>query len=575
MGKVISIFIVFFIFSQTVANSQEKFSNSIFTGKLPAKKIIQLGWEQPSPQILKQNYKMMEATSAFDGVAIGLRDTVNGFAITDGTVFTPVEIKKEWLKNSIADLKSCNFTKFKHNFLRINTVPGTLKWNDDHAWAVVAKNMGVMAWFAKQSGLEGFMYDPESYVAPQFGWKPSTGLTFNEAQQLARKRGGQIMSSIAQEYPDITVFGLFMFSLGRHALQSPDMEEVIKTDHYALYPAFLNGMLDKLPPKARMVEGNEEAYYPASDLDLHLLYNDARMKTLAFIAPENMTKFKTQYSVGFGLYVDMYTDDLGVKYYLGPEANRTRTERFRDRLTTALDITDEYVWVYNEVYKWWDIPYCEKQYHNSQKDFTLCEQKLPGVTAYMEYAKDPAGYVKKLLNNTTDFKNIAVNPGFEEQVEKVKEILDWKNSDCPSGYLLYKDEKLDVSVVVERGSGINNSNAAVTKGFGGVTFIQGIPVVSGETYAVSVEGKKTGGSFSLQISWLDDYNNLVDWYVSKDVAFMPIQDNVWGNATIVIKVPQGRTKMQVFMNTFPVKETDRFYFDNLKVVKVNDLLKIK
>ena len=70
-------------------------SDKIFDGKLPAKKLIQLGWEQPSPQVLKKNYQMMEANTPFDGLVIGLRDTVNGFPITDAAVFSGTVIKKE------------------------------------------------------------------------------------------------------------------------------------------------------------------------------------------------------------------------------------------------------------------------------------------------------------------------------------------------------------------------------------------------------------------------------------------------------------------------------------------------
>jgi hypothetical protein len=554
---------------------QNKNADKVFDGKTPSKKLIQLGWEQPSPQVLQKNYKMMEAATPFDGLVIGLRDTVNGFPINDAAVFSGKAIKKEWLQKSAAAILSCHFTKLKYNFLRVNTVPGNLKWNDDNAWKIAAANMGVMAWFAKTTGLTGICYDPESYGAMQFGWSQKTGLSFFEAQYFARKRGGQIMAAIKKEYPNITLFGLFMFSLLNAALQSGDVHEVLKTDNYALYPAFLNGMLDELPPTAKMVEGNEMAYYAETDESLHTLYNNARNKSLALVAPENKNKFKNFYSIGFGQYVDMYSNEPDSKFYFGALPNRTRLARFRDRLTAALNISDEYVWVYNEQYKWWDIPYSENEYNSNQKDSAvlLCEQKLPGITKSMEYAKSPVVYAKKLLTINENFTNLVINPGFEQQAAKAAEMLDWYNKDCPGGYLLCKDKNTTAVVLVEPNAGINQSNAAVATADGSFVLIQTVKVIPGETYAVSVDGKKTGGTLVLGISWLDDNNNLVAWHSVKNIAFMPVQNNVWSNAATLTPVPAGIQTMALLLSAIPADKKDKFYFDNIKVVEVNDLLR--
>ena len=562
-----------FTYSINVAKAQHKIEDKVFSGRLPAKKLIQLGWEQPSPQILKQNYKMMEATSPFDGITIGLRDTINGFVISEETVFVAREIKREWLQKSLADYKSCDFKKFKHNFLRINTVPGSLKWNDEKAWAVVTKNIGTMAWFAKTGGLEGICFDPESYFEKQFSWSSKSGLTFFEAQSLARKRGQQLVNAIGSEFPDITIWGLFMFSYGRQSLHSSDVHEALKVDQYALYPAFLNGILDGLPPNAKMVEGNEDAYYPKSDLHLFMLYNDARVKAQALIAVENRKKFKSQYSVGMGLYFDMYSNNYGTKYYLGPTINRTRMERFRDRVTAALDISDEYVWIWNEEYKWWDIPYSENRFNEYVKSnqFKLCEQILPGITKAFEYAKDTKAYAEKILRASDNYINLAINPGFEYEVAKAVELLDWQNKDCPSGYLLCKQKDSNVVFISE--SEANHSKTAVTKGNGWSILIQTIAVVPGETYVVSAEGKKTGGSMHLSIRWTDENNQLVDWYLSKNNVFAPVQDNTWSNAATIITVPEGLNRMHVLLSAEPENAGEKFYFDNLKVVEVNDLLR--
>lgn len=568
-------FLGIFTLSMNVVFSQNRPQDKVFTGNIPEKKLIQLGWDQPTPQILKKNYQMMEATSPFDGITIGIQDTISGFVISDETVFVAKEIKREWLQKSLADYKSCNFTKFKHNFLRVNAVPGNLKWEDDKAWAVVVKNVAVMAWFAKTGGLEGICFDPESYFEKQYSWSSKSGLSFFEAQFLTRKRGQQFMAAMAAEYPGITIWGLFMFSYGRPSFQTDDLHETLKVDQYALYPAFLNGMLDNLPAGAKMVEGNEDAYYPKSDLNLQVLYNDSRVKAQAFVAPENLAKYKTQYSIGMGLYFDMYSNTPGSKYYIGPSENRTRMERFRDRVTAALDISDEYVWIWNEQYKWWDIPYSEDRFNEYVKDnrFKLCGQILPGINQAFEYSKNPHKYVSSLLKSTDNFENLAVNPGFESEAGKAKEIIDWYNKDCPSGYLICKQKDSNISFTIESGSGINNSKSAAKNGNGWAYLIQSIPVLSGETYAISADGYKTGGIMNLSIRWTDENNFLIDWYLSKVNAFTPVQDNAWSNATTIITVPEGLYKMHVLLCAEPDSDIDKFYFDNLKVVEVNDLLR--
>jgi hypothetical protein len=537
----------------------------------PQKKLIHLGWESPSPKILKANCRMMEASSPFNGIAIVLRDSFQNAIITDGTIFIPKEINRKQLTRSIADLNDCHFQQFKYNFLRVNTVPGTLKWNDDKSWSIVARNMGTMAWFAKNTHLTGICYDPESYAAPQFQWDANSGLSFDQCQLLARKRGRLLMDAMAKEYPNITFWGLFMFSLSRSALDNRQPEEILSADKYGLYPAFINGLLDRLPPKAKLVEGNEDAYYVKSDEDLLRLYHDARMKALAFVAPGNINKFKTQYSVGLSAYIDMYSNPTGGIFAMPATANRTRLERFRDRLTTAMDITDEYVWVYDESHKWWDIPYSEPQY-NALLNTLLWEDVLPGVTAAMEYAKHPAAYARQKLNAIKVQNNLVVNADFEDEVPKAAPEQDWSNEDGVPGYLSWKEKESNSSATIENLPGQPKNKVAVIRGDKTFCLIQSIPVIPGETYIVSADGKNNGGTMLMNVRWTDENKHLTDWYLAKNASFVK-NNNEWSTATMVIKVPEGIQKMNLIINAIPGTQKAPFYFDRLVVIAANDLLK--
>jgi hypothetical protein len=85
--------------------------------------------------------------------------------------------------------------------------------------------------------------------------------------------------------------------------------------------------------------------------------------------------------------------------------------------------------------------------------------------------------------------------------------------------------------------------------------------------------KKTGGMFVLGISWLYSYNNLVAVHAVKNIAFTSLQNDAWSNATAVATIPDGIQKMVILLATFPYCKEDKFYFNNIKVAEVNDLLK--
>jgi hypothetical protein len=81
-------------------------------GSLARKKLIHLGWEAPTTQILSKNYQMMEETSLFDGITLIIRDTIEGNLVHEDLFFSTHELKREWLHKSVVRLKSCNFRQF-------------------------------------------------------------------------------------------------------------------------------------------------------------------------------------------------------------------------------------------------------------------------------------------------------------------------------------------------------------------------------------------------------------------------------------------------------------------------------
>src|SRR3954467_10330959 len=117
--------------------------------KLPVKKLIEFGWDEPDTAFLRQHVAEMEKTP-FDGCVFhvmsadpqGRRENFT-WLCWGKRAFTEAE-----LEPALDDLKATTFHRFTHNFLRFNTSPGDLDWFDDHA--AVAGNARLAARVARE-----------------------------------------------------------------------------------------------------------------------------------------------------------------------------------------------------------------------------------------------------------------------------------------------------------------------------------------------------------------------------------------------------------------------------------------
>jgi hypothetical protein len=353
------------------------------TAGRPTKKLIEFGWDQPDTVMLRRNGAKMEATTPFDGVIFAVRFQAEGKLYTHSSVFSPIAWKREWLAGPLADLKACHFRQFTDNFIRINADPGTLDWADDAAWAATASNAAQLAWLAKATGTKGICFDPEAYMKPQFQWDKSKGLSFAESAALARKRGAQLMRAMAQEYPKLTFFGLYLFSLDSSIALTADLEAKLKTDGYGLWPAFVNGLLDGAPRSVRLVDAAETTYGADGRMpyvELYRLVKNPQSMLLRLLAPENRSKYARQVSSGFGFFLNCYVVPPGSQWYIAPHPGETRLQQLQKNLQSALEVADEYVWIYGEKWRWWDTGEPGQSW----------EEALPGIAAALSGARAAA-----------------------------------------------------------------------------------------------------------------------------------------------------------------------------------------
>ncbi len=339
---------------------------------LPRKKLIEFGWDMPSPAFLRDNIRTMEKRP-FDGVAIRLPDDAGG-----GCVFDVVK----WSKASpdarerelriLADIPPG--ATFTDNFITVYGA-STMDWFREADWKRVLENVRFCARAAKAGHCKGICWDAEPYTGhnpwryiEQPDYKKHT---FAETYQMARKRGKQFMRALQDEFPGITVFALRLLSdfqdgspFSQHILPVHNGKQAtadMEGTWWALHPAFINGLLDAAMPGTTLIDGNEDAYFYASPLDFyraaHVMHHEAQ----ALVAPENRRKYVTQYQAGHALSMDytqgLWAEALSFPDYLKKQALELtpgqRLQWLEHNTFYALTTADEYVWFYTEHMNWW------------------------------------------------------------------------------------------------------------------------------------------------------------------------------------------------------------------------------
>ncbi|UCH36160.1 MAG: hypothetical protein JSV65_07355 [Armatimonadota bacterium] len=320
-------------------------------GDAVPKKLIQYGWGIPTPGDICGNIREMEQRP-FDGLIF----TVPGM----GRVFMLAEWDEEQVESELKLLREIEWRKFTDNFL-IMWAASDMDWFSDGDWEIVLRNVGLMAQAAVAGRCKGLCFDAEPYGDNP--WSYANALhgderSFAEYQAQARKRGAEFMHAITEHMPDVVLHTFFQLSYFADIATEPDAvrrEELLSREHYALLPAFLNGMLDAAGPEAVITDGNESAYYYTDPCSYYRAYHQMRQTVLPLVAPENVRKYQAQVQVSQALYVDQVFNlrqgMLLLSSVLSPDE---RAQWFEQDVYYALATADEYVWCYSERMNWWD-----------------------------------------------------------------------------------------------------------------------------------------------------------------------------------------------------------------------------
>jgi len=366
------------------------------------KKVIVDSWETffaPIETVLENADKFSELP--IDGITVKLFDVplAAGGKITGSSLFmdpmwTKADLapKTEVLRQIVAkphlghSLLAVNFQPRKHTSI-----------TNDAAWALMANNMRVAAWTAKQGGLKGIRIDNEDYWHQvPFFLLPEDGADYETAAKLARQRGREVFSGVFQEFPDIELMFFWIFSLEPEYASAQDPASMA-AQRGDLWLPFVNGILDVCPLTAKLIDGDEHAYHHQGSL-FAASARRIRHDFLALVEPENRQKYSAVISTSFGLYLDMYINPvLNAKgnpnwWAFGPK-NGSRVNHFAQNLELALDSADDLVWLYGEkrsVIPWGPVKPYREGYAPAYTNGTW-EASLPGFNEVVRRARDPFG----------------------------------------------------------------------------------------------------------------------------------------------------------------------------------------
>ena len=314
------------------------------------KKLLEMGWDEPDPAFMRRHLAQLEATP-FDGCVYHLfYDAGAGrppgrftWEAWGKRSFTEAEVD-----SGLRDLMATRFRRFRWNFLRMNVTPGDLDWFDDHR--AVISNARLAASVARRGRSAGVMLDTEPYEHEIFRYasqRDTATRSFEEYADQARRRGAELMRAFEEGYPGLTVF----LTLGASCPYLYEAGgETRESGRYGLLTAFVDGMISAASDSARIVDGNEPAYPVRDPARL-----DSYMQAMTYdVLPRlsDSTRYRRVVSRSFGIWLDhdwrhrVWDTRDPTKSYRPPAELRAVVRR-------ALELADDYVWIYSETPRWW------------------------------------------------------------------------------------------------------------------------------------------------------------------------------------------------------------------------------
>jgi hypothetical protein len=337
------------------------------------KKLIEWGWDEPDTKFIRTNIERMEEYP-FDGFIFHVVSSKGGNFTWEMWGSRRFDIDE--FRHSIDNLKATEFHRFTDRFLRVNVTPGKTDWFDDEAWRTVLNNFAVAAQVAEEGGCKGFMFDVEQYNEGLFNYgkqKHRDSKTFANYQARVRQRGREWIKEVNRHFPDITI----LLTFGYRVAQPPEGKSRSEA-HYGLLADFLDGLLEACSEQTRIVDAWEYSYPYKERRQFEEAYATIKEKSADWTAVPD--KYRRHVEAGFGIWMDCRWRQVG--WNLDDfSKNHFTPDQFETAVRSALDLSDEYVWVYTEQPRWWTSERLPSEYVSALNGARTTGKRAPGFHA--------------------------------------------------------------------------------------------------------------------------------------------------------------------------------------------------
>lgn len=313
-----------------------------------ARKLIEFGWDRPTPEVLVSKSAALES-HPFDGVVVELH--------TGPRVFLRHSYPAGAFTRDESDLGSFHSTRLTDNFLLMwTTRDPDWDWYSDSDWSATEHNVRSFARVAHIGGFRGIMLDTEAYGPSAWDYRQQPHrdqYSLSAYEDQVRKRGGQFMRALLSELPDAQVlltYGPASLTLYRANTGNREVEA-----SYGLLLAFLEGAQQELSGGARLIDANEGAYYYSTPQEFTAAADRLHRDLAAQCAHPRSGTCKAPWGVAQAVYVDWSVPPAGKFDTLGAfmASPSDRQRLLEQNVYWALKTSDEYAWVYSQGLNWW------------------------------------------------------------------------------------------------------------------------------------------------------------------------------------------------------------------------------
>ena len=319
-------------------------SLAAFAQNKQEKKLLEFGWDYPNSSFIAHNIHHMQEVP-FDGTVFsfdkGIYNAFDSAKLPDATFDYDILSKIEWQK--LTD----NFL-----FMRGASYSGA-HWLDDNIWNQIIENLKKVSKALVISKAKGVAFDPEYYYKEaKFNpwiYNPAVynGLSFNQVGQYVEKRGKEFIQALQTYKPDVKILCFWFLGLA----YDQSLHKPLSQTGMALYPFFIEGILEGKNNAAEIIDGNESSYGYQNVRSFVEAGEDQRQKGAVFIRDSLQPKLK-HVSLAQAIYFDLI-------YAKKPEYNKGFDNQIKERwlwnnLYNAFKTTDKYVWLYSERIDWWN-----------------------------------------------------------------------------------------------------------------------------------------------------------------------------------------------------------------------------